>query len=68
MVDPMRKMSKSDNNERTTVFVLDEPDQIKKKVGSAVTDSGTEILAKAEKPGVSNLLAIHSFQAKASKI
>jgi tryptophanyl-tRNA synthetase len=60
LVDPTRKMSKSDDNERATVYVLDEPDQIKKKVGSAVTDSGTEIQAKAEKPGVSNLLIIHS--------
>ena len=60
LVDPTRKMSKSDENERATVFVLDEPDQIKKKVGSAVTDSGSEVIASPDKPGVSNLLTIHS--------
>ena len=60
LTDPTRKMSKSDDNERATVYVLDEPNQIKKKVGSAVTDSGKEIQAKEEKPGVTNLLTIHS--------
>ena len=60
LTDPNRKMSKSDDNERATLFVLDEPDQIKKKIGSAVTDSGSEIKSSREKPGVSNLLTIHS--------
>lgn len=58
--DPSRKMSKSDENERATLYILDEPDQIRKKIGSAVTDSGSEITANPEKPGVSNLLTIHS--------
>jgi len=58
--DPTRKMSKSDENERATIFVLDEPEQIKKKIGSAVTDSEAEIKANPTKPGVSNLLTIHS--------
>ncbi len=60
LVDPARKMSKSDENERATVFVLDEPDLIKKKIGSAVTDSGTEIKSSTDKPGISNLLTIHA--------
>jgi tryptophanyl-tRNA synthetase len=60
LTDPNRKMSKSDDNERATLYVLDEPSQIKKKIGSAVTDSGTEIKHTAEKPGISNLLTIHS--------
>ena len=60
LVDPTRKMSKSDDNERATLFVLDEPDQIKKKIGTAVTDSGSEIKSSREKPGVSNLLTIHA--------
>jgi tryptophanyl-tRNA synthetase len=60
LTDPNRKMSKSDDNERATLYVLDEPSQIKKKIGSAVTDSGTEIKHTPEKPGVSNLLTIHS--------
>ena len=60
LADPTRKMSKSDENERATLYILDEPDQIKKKISSAVTDSESEIKASAEKPGVSNLLTIHS--------
>ena len=60
LVDPTKKMSKSDTNERATIFVLDEPEQIKKKIGSAVTDSGTEIIAAPDKAGVTNLLTIHS--------
>ncbi|MDA7822678.1 tryptophan--tRNA ligase [Opitutales bacterium] len=60
LADPTRKMSKSDENERATLFVLDEPGQIKKKIGSAVTDSEAEIKAVSTKPGVSNLLTIHS--------
>lgn len=60
LTDPTRKMSKSDENERATLFILDEPDRIRKKIGSAVTDSGSEVKAAPDKPGVSNLLAIHS--------
>jgi tryptophanyl-tRNA synthetase len=60
LVDPTKKMSKSDTNDRATIFVLDEPEQIKKKIGSAVTDSGTEIIAAPDKAGVTNLLTIHS--------
>ena len=60
LTDPTRKMSKSDENERASLFILDEPDQIKKKISSAVTDSGSEIKSDPEKPGVSNLLGIHS--------
>jgi len=60
LADPTRKMSKSDENDRATLFILDEPDQIRKKIASAVTDSGSEIRATADKPGVSNLLTIHS--------
>ena len=60
LADPTRKMSKSDDNDRATLFILDEPDRIRKKIASAVTDSGSEIRATADKPGVSNLLTIHS--------
>jgi len=60
LTDPTRKMSKSDDNDRATLYILDEPDRILKKIGSAVTDSGSEIKADPEKPGVGNLLTIHS--------
>jgi tryptophanyl-tRNA synthetase len=58
--EPTRKMSKSDTNEKATLFILDEPGIIKKKIASAVTDSEADIKATPEKPGVSNLLSIHS--------
>ena len=52
--------AKSDENERATLYILDEPDRIRKKIGSAVTDSGSEIKAVSNKPGVLNLLTIYS--------
>lgn len=58
--DPSKKMSKSDENGGNTIFLLDEPKQIEKKLKSATTDSGAEIRYADDKPGVSNLLEIHS--------
>jgi tryptophanyl-tRNA synthetase len=56
--DPTRKMSTTGGGEQGTVYVLDEPRAIEKKIKSAVTDSGTEIRRSPEKPGVSNLIEI----------
>ena len=56
--DPARKMSTTGGSEQGTVYVLDEPDAIVKKLKSAVTDSGREIERSPEKPGVSNLIEI----------
>ena len=50
-----------DDDRRTeagTVYVLDEPDAIRKKLGSAVTDSGREIRRAEDKPGIANLIDI----------
>ncbi|MGB0272388.1 MAG: tryptophan--tRNA ligase [Opitutales bacterium] len=58
--EPTRKMSKSDANQNATLYILDTPSVLKKKLMSAVTDSGTEIKATEDKPGVSNLLQIHA--------
>lgn len=58
--NPSAKMSKSDPNPLATIFLLDEDDRIRKKIRSAVTDSGKEIVARADKPGISNLLDIYS--------
>jgi tryptophanyl-tRNA synthetase len=54
--EPEKKMSTTSGSEAGTVYVLDEPEAIRKKLGSAVTDSGREIARSAEKPGVSNLI------------
>ncbi|GAC1439733.1 MAG: tryptophan--tRNA ligase [Mycobacteriales bacterium] len=57
--EPTRKMSKSLGGSGT-IWVLDEPKALTKKVKSAVTDAGREVRAGQDKPGVSNLLTILS--------
>ena len=56
--EPERKMSTTGGTPQGTVLVLDEPDVVRKKFGSAVTDSGREVVRSPEKPGVSNLIDI----------
>ncbi|HYM66552.1 MAG TPA: tryptophan--tRNA ligase, partial [Patescibacteria group bacterium] len=56
--DPTSKMSTTGGSEQGTVYVLDEPQAIEKKLKSAVTDSGSEVRRAPEKPGVSNLIEI----------
>jgi tryptophanyl-tRNA synthetase len=56
--DPTRKMSTTASSDQGTVYVLDEPEAIERKLRAAVTDSGTEIRRAPEKPGVSNLIEI----------
>jgi tryptophanyl-tRNA synthetase len=56
--EPTRKMSTTGGTPEGTVLVLDDPKTIAKKLKRAVTDSGTEIRAAADKPGVTNLLEI----------
>lgn len=59
--EPSKKMSKSDENKKSFVSLLDDPKTITKKIKSAVTDSSGEIsYDKENKPGVSNLLTIYS--------
>ena len=59
--EPTNKMSTTGGTTQGTVLVLDEPDVIRKKFKTAVTDSGREIrYAPDEKPGVSNLIEILS--------
>ena len=56
--DPTRKMSTTGGTEQGTVYVLDEPDAIRKKFKRALTDSGREIVRAADKPGITNLIDI----------
>ena len=58
--NPKIKMSKS-SSKAGTIFIEDSDDEIKKKIMSATTDSGTEIKFDVEnKPGISNLLNIYA--------
>ncbi|WP_086349136.1 tryptophan--tRNA ligase [Candidatus Enterococcus clewellii] len=59
--NPTSKMSKSDANPKGFISMLDEPNVIRKKIKSAVTDSTGVIEYDPEnKPGISNLLSIFS--------
>ena len=56
--EPTKKMSTTGGTEQGTVKLLDEPDAIRKKFRTAVTDSGREVRRAADKPGISNLVDI----------
>jgi tryptophanyl-tRNA synthetase len=58
--DPTQKMSTTYGSEQGLVYVDDDPDVIRKKVGSAVTDSGRDVVRAPDKPGISNLIEILS--------
>jgi tryptophanyl-tRNA synthetase len=59
--EPTKKMSTSAGTPQGTVLILDEPETIRKKFKTAVTDSEREVrYAPDEKPGVSNLIEILS--------
>ena len=58
--EPTKKMSTTAGTPQGTVRILDEPDVVRKKFRSAVTDSGSEIRRAEDKPGVSNLIDILS--------
>jgi tryptophanyl-tRNA synthetase len=55
---PDRKMSTTGGSPQGTVYVLDEPDVLTRKVRSAVTDSGTEVRRGPDKAGIANLIEI----------
>lgn len=65
--NPLKKMSKSDENQRGFISMLDTEKQIIKKIKSAQTDSDNTIAFDPEKkPGISNLLSIYSLFANES--
>lgn len=59
--DPEKKMSKSDENPNGSIFLLDDPDTVTKKIKRAVTDSGTTIEFDESRPAISNLLSIYQI-------
>lgn len=58
LLEPTKKMSKSDSNINNILNLLDEPNDVIAKIKRAVTDSGSEVRFHKDKPGVSNLLTI----------
>lgn len=59
--DPLKKMSKSDDNAAGSIFILDDPDTVTKKIKRAVTDSGTDINFDETRPAIRNLLTIYQL-------
>jgi tryptophanyl-tRNA synthetase len=58
--EPTKKMSTTGGTAQGTVQMLDEPDVIRKKIKSAVTDSGREVRRGEGKEGIENLISIMS--------
>lgn len=58
--DPTKKMSKSDDNPKAYISMLDEPSAIMKKIKGAVTDSEANVQYREGKDGVNNLMTIYS--------
>ena len=63
--DPTQKMSKSAGRPAASILLSDPPEAVARKVRSAVTDSGREVAASADKPALTNLLTIYSLVAGA---
>jgi tryptophanyl-tRNA synthetase len=63
LVDPAKKMSKSDDSDKGVIFLGDTPDEAANKIMSATTDSFTDgiKLDIKERPGVTNLVQIHDL-------
>lgn len=60
--EPTKKMSKSSEYKKSCIFLIDSPDIIRKYVMKAVTDFTSAVTYEPEtRPGVSNLIAIHSL-------
>ena len=56
--EPTAKMSTTAASDAGVIRVLDDPKTIEKKVKSAVTDSGSDVVRAPDKPGISNLIDI----------
>lgn len=62
LLDPTKKMSKSDENQNNCLALLDDIEAAKKKIMRAMTDSGSEIIYDPKnKPALSNLLTIYAL-------
>lgn len=64
--DPLKKMSKSDDDPNGCVMLLDDEDTVRRKFKRAVTDSGTEIRFDEQRPAINNLLTIYQLLTKQS--
>ena len=61
--DPAKKMSKSADSAYNYISLSDSPDEIRRRIRRAVTDSGTEVRPGPDKPALTNLLTIYGLLA-----
>jgi len=59
--DPTKKMSKSAKSEYNYISLVDDEEAVRRKIKKAVTDSGTEIVYRDDKPALKNLINIYSL-------
>ncbi|MDF2905791.1 MAG: trpS [Herbinix sp.] len=59
--EPEKKMSKSDENVNSTIYLMDDPDALIRKFKRAVTDSDNSIRYSDEQPGIKNLIDIYNI-------
>lgn len=59
--DPVIKMSKSETRPGHAIYLLDSPDEIRRKIMSATTDSFKDVLFDENRPGIYNLLVIYEL-------
>jgi tryptophanyl-tRNA synthetase len=57
--NPLKKMSKSDDDANSRIMLMDDADTVRRKFKRAVTDSGTEIRFDESRPAINNLLEIY---------
>ncbi len=57
--DPSKKMSKSDENPNASIYLMDDPDTIRRKCKRAVTDMEGAVRYRDEQPGIKNLIDIY---------
>ncbi|MFA6383171.1 MAG: tryptophan--tRNA ligase [Parcubacteria group bacterium] len=64
--DPSKKMSKSASSEYNYISLTDNAETVRRKIKKAVTDSGTEIVYRDDKPALKNLINIYSLLSEKS--
>ena len=64
--DPTKKMSKSAKSEYNYVSLTDDAETVRRKIKKAVTDSGSEIVYRDDKPALKNLINIYSLLSEKS--
>lgn len=60
LIEPDKKMSKSDTNPDNYISILDDPKLIEKKIKRATTDSGSRVFYNVDNKGIANLMTIYS--------